>query len=153
MPSPSFNRAKLGVAATAAAAQTASRGLIASIFSGAKEATDPNKEGQSFTKNKMLSQINEINAQQRAKQDVGSFVTINEEFPVTHKSATRVTKGRSQRFATTSSTARLAAITAAAFKTDPETNPEVEAEKIIKVIAVIPATQPGIDELDELAGP
>ncbi|PTB47367.1 hypothetical protein M431DRAFT_67647, partial [Trichoderma harzianum CBS 226.95] len=70
MPTPSFNRAKPSTAATSTAAQTASRGLIASIFSGAKEATDPSKEGKSLTKNKIMSQINEINAQQRARQDV-----------------------------------------------------------------------------------
>ncbi|KKO96418.1 hypothetical protein THAR02_11481 [Trichoderma harzianum] len=70
MPSPSFNRARPSAAAAATAAQTASRGLIASIFNGAKEATDPSKEGKSLTRNKIMNQINEINAQQRARQDV-----------------------------------------------------------------------------------
>ncbi|KKO96651.1 hypothetical protein THAR02_11241, partial [Trichoderma harzianum] len=55
-----------------------------------------------------------------------------------------------RRFATTSSTARPAAIAAAVLKTDLETDPEIEIEEVIEVI---PATQPGADELDELAAP
>ncbi|KKO96411.1 hypothetical protein THAR02_11488, partial [Trichoderma harzianum] len=76
MPSPSFIKAKPSAAAASTAAQTASRGLIASIFNGAKEATDPNKGEKSLTRNKIMSQINEINAQQRARQDVVLNIAI-----------------------------------------------------------------------------
>ncbi|EAQ87040.1 hypothetical protein CHGG_08293 [Chaetomium globosum CBS 148.51] len=62
--------------------------------------------------------------------------------------STRTARGRSRRSATASSTARLAAIAVAAFETDPETESEAE-----DVIEVIPATQPGADGPDELAGP
>ncbi|PTB47303.1 hypothetical protein M431DRAFT_11841 [Trichoderma harzianum CBS 226.95] len=55
MPSPSFNRARPSAAATATAAQTASRGLITSISNGAKEATDLSKEGKSLTRNKIIN--------------------------------------------------------------------------------------------------
>lgn len=67
MPSPSFNRTR---PSATAAAQKASGGLTTSIFSGTKEATAPNKEGKSLTKNKLMDQIKEINAQQWARQDV-----------------------------------------------------------------------------------
>ncbi|PNP37036.1 hypothetical protein TGAMA5MH_11069 [Trichoderma gamsii] len=67
IPSPSFNRAR---PSATAAAQKASRGFTTSIFSGTKEATAPNKEGKSLTKNKLMDQIKEINAQQWARQDV-----------------------------------------------------------------------------------
>ncbi|EAQ84339.1 hypothetical protein CHGG_08353 [Chaetomium globosum CBS 148.51] len=66
--------------------------------------------------------------------------------------STRTARGRSRRSAIASSTARLAAIAAAAFETDPETDPETESEAE-DVIEVIPATQPGADEPDGLAGP
>ncbi|KAL9468648.1 hypothetical protein ACSS6W_010342 [Trichoderma asperelloides] len=67
MRSLSFNKAK---PSAIAATQKPSRGLTSSIFSGPKEATAPNKEGKSLTKNKIISQIKEINAQQWARQDV-----------------------------------------------------------------------------------
>ncbi|PNP37330.1 hypothetical protein TGAMA5MH_10771 [Trichoderma gamsii] len=67
MPSPSFNRAR---PSSTAVAQKPPRGLTASIFSGIKEATAPNKEGKSLTKDKIMDQIKEINAQQWARQDV-----------------------------------------------------------------------------------
>jgi hypothetical protein len=61
IPSPSFNRAR---PSTTAVVQKPPRGLTASIFSGTKEATAPNKKGKSLTKDKIIDQIKEINAQQ-----------------------------------------------------------------------------------------
>ncbi|PTB54370.1 hypothetical protein M431DRAFT_86926, partial [Trichoderma harzianum CBS 226.95] len=55
MPLLSFNKAKLSTAATTTAAQTVLKGLITSIFSGVKEATDLSKKGKSLTRNKIIS--------------------------------------------------------------------------------------------------
>lgn len=67
MPSPSFNRTRPSVTA---AAQKTSRGLTTSIFSGIKEATAPNEKEKPLTRNKIMNQIEEINAKQWARQDV-----------------------------------------------------------------------------------
>lgn len=70
--SPSFNRARPSTTAVL----KPTRGITTSIFSGAKEATDTNKEGKSLTRNKIISQINKINAQQYARQDIVLNIAI-----------------------------------------------------------------------------